>query len=139
MIDNTHLTRTAHGAGSLPCASKVPHRRVGEDLAVSLLPAAQDAFARHVKARRAARANPTPGRVAKAEAAWNAVTEAADAIISAPLPRTLDGLRALAVATSMAFEKCLDHDDPVHVALRKLTCGVMMAADEVPPEGHAGL
>lgn len=113
----------------------------GRASAASLMPAAEAAFAKHVRARRALRANPTPARIRAAEAAWDGVLDSASAIVSSPIPRSVGDLRCLAVGISMAMEQCLDDTDALDLAqaLRALVAGVMMTLDAVPPAGHEGL
>ena len=106
---------------------------------VARMPAADAAWARHVKSRRAVRANPTPACIRAAETAWNGVLDAAAAIIDGPAPKTVAGCRCLAEAISMSFEQCLDRNDEVHEALRTLLTSVMYTLGAVPPEGHEGL
>lgn len=145
--------RTAHSRQAAPvrspstgrvsindrCRILLNERAPGTDAAVALLPLLELQWDKHVKARRAVRADETPTRVARAERAFDACTEVAEAIISGPMPRTLDGLRALSFAVSCAFEGCLDDLDSTHVALKRLVCGVMMAIEGgCPPEGYEG-
>ncbi|CAA2157062.1 hypothetical protein MBRA_02480 [Methylobacterium brachiatum] len=118
------------------CRTLLNERVPGTDAAIALLPLAQERWDQHMKARRAVRANETPARVARAEAAFEDCSKVAEAIIDGPMPRTLDGLKALSTAVAMAYEGCLDDSDPVHNALWQLVCGVMFAVEGgCPPEG----
>lgn len=118
------------------CRTLLAERAPGTDAAVALLPLLELQWDKHVKARRAVRADETPARAARAEKAFDACTEVAEAIISGPMPRTLDGLRALSLAVSCAYEGCLDDLDSTHITLKRLVCGVMMVLEGAePPDG----
>ncbi|MCJ2069402.1 hypothetical protein MKK75_11465 [Methylobacterium sp. J-030] len=129
-------TSSGHDSINDRCRFLLNERPPGMDAALALLPLAQEKWSQHVKARRALRAGETPARIARAETAFEACSVVAEAIIDAPMPRTMDGLSALSTAVVMAYEGCLDASDPVHNALWQLVCGVMMTIEgSSPPNG----
>ncbi|GAN52315.1 hypothetical protein ME121_6446 [Methylobacterium sp. ME121] len=117
------------------CRTVLNERAAGTDAAVALLPLLELQWDKHVKARRAVRADETPERIAKAEGAFEACSAVAEAVINGPMPRSLAGLRALSFAVSCGYEGCLDRSDPVHNALWQLVCAVAWSTGGDVPEG----
>ena len=100
-----------------------------------MLPLLELKWSEHVESRQAVRADESPARIAKAEAAFEACSAVANAALNGPMPRSLAGLRALSFAVSCGFEGCLDRSDPVHNALWQLVCAVAWSTGGDVPEG----